>query len=68
MTYFYTSDDTIIEGEVEEGKIYEEADFNKIIEIKESEAKRVKIVMDEINQNEKTISILCNTRSCFGCP
>ncbi len=56
--YIFTSDDQIIEGEVEEGKIYEEADFNKIIVIKEREAKRVRVVMDEINQNEKTI-IFC---------
>ncbi len=53
--YIYTSDDTIIEGEVEEGKLYEEADFQKIIEIKEREAKRVQIFMDQVNQNEKTI-------------
>lgn len=59
--YVYTSDDQIIEGELEEGKIYEEADFNKIIEIKEREAKRVRIVLDEINQNEKTI-IFCATQ------
>lgn len=60
--YVYTSDDQIIEGEVEEGKIYEEADFNKIIEIKEREAKRVRVVLDEINQNEKTI-IFCATQN-----
>ncbi len=59
--YVYTSDDQIIEGEVEEGKIYEESDFNKIIVIKEREAKRVRIVLDEINQNEKTI-IFCATQ------
>jgi len=59
--YIFTSDDQIIEGEVEEGKIYEEADFNKIIVIKEREAKRVRIVLNEINQNEKTI-IFCATQ------
>ncbi|MCR4319304.1 MAG: DEAD/DEAH box helicase family protein [Candidatus Brocadiaceae bacterium] len=59
--YIYTSDDNIIEGEIEEGKIYEEPDFNKIIEIKEREAKRVQIYMDEANQNEKTI-IFCATQ------
>ena len=60
--YVYTSDDQIIEGEVEEGKIYEEEDFNRIIIIKEREAKRVRIVLDEINQNEKTI-IFCATQA-----
>jgi len=59
--YVYTSDDQIIEGEVEEGRIYEEPDFNKIIVIKEREAKRVRVVLDEINQNEKTI-IFCATQ------
>lgn len=59
--YVYTSDDQIIEGEVEEGKIYEESDFNKIIEIKEREAKRVRVVLNEIKQNEKTI-IFCATQ------
>jgi type I restriction enzyme R subunit len=59
--YIYTSDDQVVEGEVEEGKIYQEADFNKIIVIKEREAKRVKIVLEEIDQNEKTI-IFCATQ------
>lgn len=60
--YVYTSDDQVVEGEVEEGKIYQEKDFNRIIEIKEREAKRVRIVLDEINQNEKTI-IFCANQS-----
>lgn len=59
--YIYTSDDQVIEGEVEEGKIYEEADFNRIIEIKEREAKRVRIFLNEINQNEKAI-VFCATQ------
>lgn len=59
-TYVYTSDDQIIEGDIEEGRIYEEPDFNKIIHIKEREAKRVRIVLDEINQNEKTIIFCAN--------
>jgi type I restriction enzyme R subunit len=53
--YRYTSDDTIEEGEIEEGKLYEEKDFNRSIEIVEREAKRVSIFLDEANQNEKTI-------------
>lgn len=60
--YVYTSDDQIVEGEIEEGKIYEEEDFNRIIVIKEREAKRVRVVLDEINQNEKTI-IFCATQA-----
>ncbi len=53
--YRYTSDDTIVEGEIEEGKLYEEKDFNRSIEIVEREAKRVNIFLDEANQNEKAI-------------
>jgi len=53
--YIYTSDDQIIEGEIEEGRLYIEPDFNKIIEIKAREAKRVQIYMDDANQNEKAI-------------
>ena len=59
--YVYTSDDEVIEGEVEVGKIYQEADFNRIIEIKEREAKRVKIFLSEINQSEKAI-VFCATQ------
>jgi type I restriction enzyme, R subunit len=33
--YVYTPDDTLVEGEIEAGKRYVEADFNRIIEIKE---------------------------------
>jgi len=59
--YIYTSDDQLIEGEVEEGKRYIEKDFNRIIEIEEREAKRVKVYMDSVDQNEKTI-IFCATQ------
>jgi type I restriction enzyme R subunit len=58
--YAYTSDDQVVEGEIEEGKIYEESDFNKIIEIKEREKKRVSVFMENINQNEKTIVFCAN--------
>jgi type I restriction enzyme R subunit len=56
--YIYTSDDQIIEGEIEEGKLYTEDDFNRIIEIKAREAKRVQIYMNDANQKEKAI-IFC---------
>jgi type I restriction enzyme R subunit len=59
--YIYTSDDIVVEGDVEEGKIYQEADFNKIIEIKAKEANRVYIFLSLINQNEKTI-VFCATQ------
>jgi len=59
--YMFTSDDKLIEGEIEEGKLYKEEDFNKIIEIKQREAARVKIFMDAANENDKTI-IFCATQ------
>ncbi|MGH8477310.1 MAG: EcoAI/FtnUII family type I restriction enzme subunit R, partial [Methylococcales bacterium] len=59
--YVYTPDDTVVEGEIEAGKRYEEADFNKIIEIKEREKKRVEIFMAQIDQREKTL-VFCATQ------
>jgi type I restriction enzyme R subunit len=58
--YIYTSDDMVVEGEVEAGKLYEEPDFNKIIEIKEREKKRVEIIMSLIDQREKTLVFCAN--------
>jgi len=59
--YVYTPDDHLIEGEIEVGKIYIEDDFNRIIEIKEREKKRVEIFMSEIDQREKTL-VFCATQ------
>ena len=59
--YVYTPDDKLIEGEIEAGKRYAEADFNKIIEIKEREAHRVKLFMEQIDQREKTL-VFCATQ------
>ena len=59
--YVYTPDDNVVEGEIESGKRYTEADFNKIIEIKEREKKRVEIFMGQINQKEKTL-VFCATQ------
>ena len=58
--YVYTPDDTLVEGEIEAGKRYEEADFNRIIEIREREAHRVKLLMDIIDQREKTLVFCAN--------
>jgi type I restriction enzyme, R subunit len=59
--YTYTSDDDVIEGEIESGKIYEGADWNTIIEIKEREAHNVKLLLKNINENEKSI-VFCATQ------
>ena len=58
--YIYTNDDTVIEGEIAEGKLYKESDFNRIIEIKEREAKRVKIFLENANINDKSIVFCAN--------
>ncbi len=58
--YVFTPDDTLVEGEIEAGKRYEEADFNRIIEIKEREKKRVEIFMSQIDQREKTLVFCAN--------
>ncbi|MET0074048.1 MAG: EcoAI/FtnUII family type I restriction enzme subunit R [Candidatus Thiodiazotropha lotti] len=59
--YVYTSDDQIIEGEIEEGKVYEENDFNRTIVIEERERYRVNLFMQQINQKEKTL-VFCATQ------
>lgn len=59
--YVYTPDDKLVEGEIETGKRYTEPDFNKIIEIKEREAHRVKLFMEQIDQREKTL-VFCATQ------
>jgi type I restriction enzyme R subunit len=58
--YVFTSDDKLIEGEIEAGKLYEEKDFNRSIEIVEREKYRVKLFMDAINQREKTLVFCAN--------
>ena len=60
--YVFVSDDELIEGDVESGRVYSEADFNKIIEIKAREKKRVAVFMDLINQNEKAL-VFCASQA-----
>ena len=60
--YVYTPDDEVVEGDIEAGKRYEEKDFNRIIEIKEREAYRVKLFMNMIDQREKSI-VFCATQA-----
>jgi type I restriction enzyme R subunit len=59
--YIYTSDDEVVEGEVEQGRRYTESDFNRIIEITAREKYRVKLFMDTIDQSEKTL-VFCATQ------
>ena len=58
--YLYSPDDDVIEGEVEEGRVYVETDFNKIIEIEAREKKRVEELLSVINTDEKTLVFCAN--------
>jgi type I restriction enzyme, R subunit len=60
--YIYTPDDDVFEGEIQEGKRYTETDFNRIIEISERERKRVRILMEDMDQGEKTL-VFCATQA-----
>lgn len=58
--YVYTPDDEVLDGEVEEGKVYTEKDFNKNIVIHERERKRVQELLANINHQEKTLVFCAN--------
>ena len=60
--YVYTSDDQVVEGQAELGKLYQEKDFNKLIEIQQREAYRVQLFMQQINQRQKTL-VFCATQN-----
>jgi len=59
--YVYSPDDHLIEGELEEGRICHEGDFNRVLEIRERERYRVQVFMDDIDQREKTL-VFCATQ------
>jgi type I restriction enzyme R subunit len=58
--YTYVADDVVVEGAVEAGDTFTEADFNTRIEIMEREQNRVNIFMREIDQNQKTLVFCAN--------
>ncbi len=59
--YVYTPDDTVVEGEVQEGRRYSEAEFNRIIEIERRERQRVEILLSQIDPRHKTL-VFCATQ------
>jgi len=59
--YTYVGDDTVMEGEAEQGRTYTEAEMNRIIEIKAREEYRVRLFMDKIDQRQKTL-VFCATQ------
>ena len=56
----YTPDDEVLDGEVEEGQVYTESDFNKKIVIEARERNRVQDMLATINQDQKTIVYCAN--------
>ncbi|MEA2117647.1 EcoAI/FtnUII family type I restriction enzme subunit R [Halovibrio sp. HP20-50] len=59
--YVYTSDDEVVEGEIEKGRRYTETDFNRVIEIKAREKYRIQVFMEQVDQREKSI-VFCATQ------
>ncbi|MBN3945201.1 MAG: DEAD/DEAH box helicase family protein [Nostoc sp. NMS7] len=53
--YIYSSEDDLIEGEIDSTKTYTQTNFNRIIEIEERERYRVQLFMEAIDQNQKTL-------------
>ena len=60
--YEYEPEDEVVEGEIEEGKIYTESDFNRNIVIEERERKRVQDMLASINKDEKTL-VFCGNQA-----
>ena len=60
--YTYVSDDTVVAGEPEVGRLYTGSDFHRVIIIPEREVDRVEQLLAQINPNEKTI-IFCATQA-----
>ena len=58
--YIYDADDEIIEGAVDEERVYTESNFNRVIEMEQRERYRVQLFMEEIDQNQKTIVFCAN--------
>ena len=58
--YIYSSEDEVLEGEVNPEKIYDISDFNKTMVIKERERKIVQELLRAINPKEKTIVFCAN--------
>jgi type I restriction enzyme, R subunit len=60
--YIFSPDDEVLEGEIEEGKVYGVEDQNRVIEIMDIERYRVQKFMDMIDQTQKTL-VFCATQA-----
>jgi type I restriction enzyme R subunit len=61
-TYVFDGEDEVLAGEVDEGQEFEEAAFNRLIQIKDRELHRVRTFLNEIKHNGKTI-IFCASQA-----
>ncbi|QEG40438.1 EcoAI/FtnUII family type I restriction enzme subunit R [Roseimaritima ulvae] len=62
--YVYSPDDKVLQGEVE-NRQYKEEDFNRVIEIRQREACRAKIYLEQADQRQKAI-VFCKTQLHAG--
>ena len=53
--YAYNEEDFVTAGNIDENRTYTEADFNRVIEMRPREVYRVRLFMEAIDQNEKTL-------------
>jgi type I restriction enzyme R subunit len=53
--YVYSEEDEVLAGKIEEDRVYTEKDFNRLIEMRPREAYRVRLFLEAIDPNEKTI-------------
>jgi type I restriction enzyme R subunit len=60
-SYIHTPDDPVIAGVLTPGKLYGEKDFNSAIQMFEREGYRVKVLLDDMNANEKTL-VFCKNQ------
>jgi type I restriction enzyme, R subunit len=58
--YTYTGDDEVIEGEVAQGQEFKQTQYNKALFIEAYEQYNIKVLLEEINQKEKTIVFCAN--------
>lgn len=63
--YKFQEGDEVVEGEIEESRIYTEKDFNKEIYIPEREEERVMMMLENIVPEEKTI-VFCRSQLHAG--
>ena len=60
--YVFDGTDEVLAGEIEEGQEFQEAAFNRLIQIKDRELHRVRTFLSEIKLTEKTI-VFCATQA-----